>query len=60
MDGLAPSHDLEQAGASFLVWVRVRWQERTPTWTLAQVRLLLISVIPKLVLNAKQALIRVC
>jgi SRSO17 transposase len=41
----------------FLVWVRVRWQERAPALTLAQVRLLVISVIPKLVLNAEQALI---
>jgi SRSO17 transposase len=41
----------------FLVWVRVRWQERAPALTLAQVRLLVISVIPKLVLNAAQALI---
>ena len=44
----------------FLVWVRVRWADRAPALTLAQVRLLVISVIPKLVLHAEQALIRVC
>lgn len=44
----------------FLVWVRVRWQERAPALTLAQVRLLVRSVIPTLVLNAEQALIQVC
>jgi len=43
----------------FLVWVRVRWQDRAPALTLAQVRLLVMSVIPKLVLTAEQALIRV-
>ena len=43
----------------FLVWVRVRWADRAPALTLAQVRLLVISVIPKLVLHAEQALIRV-
>lgn len=43
----------------FLVWVRVRWRERAPALTLAQVRLLLMSVIPKLILNAEQALLRV-
>ncbi len=36
----------------FLVWVRVRWSDRAPALTLAQVRLLLISVIPKPILNA--------
>jgi SRSO17 transposase len=43
----------------FLVWVRVRWAERAPALTLAQVRLLLMSVIPMLILNAEQALLRV-
>jgi SRSO17 transposase len=43
----------------FLVWVRVRWTERAPALTLAQVRLLLMSVIPKPTLNAEQALLRV-
>ncbi|MEP7188551.1 MAG: IS701 family transposase [Roseiflexaceae bacterium] len=43
----------------FLVWVRVRWQEQAPALTLAQVRLLLMSVIPKVILNAERALIRV-
>jgi hypothetical protein len=40
----------------FLVWVRVHWQELDPALTLAQVRLLVTSVIPKLVLDAAQAL----
>lgn len=44
----------------FLVWVRVQWQERAPTLTLAQVRLLLTSVIPKLVRDATRALMMVC
>jgi SRSO17 transposase len=43
----------------FLVWVRVRWRERAPALTLAQVRLLLMSVIPKPPLNAERALLRV-
>jgi SRSO17 transposase len=43
----------------FLVWVRVRWTERAPALTLAQVRLLLISVIPKPTLDAERALLRV-
>jgi SRSO17 transposase len=43
----------------FLVWVRVRWSECAPALTLAQVRLLLMSVIPMPVLNAEQALLRV-
>ena len=43
----------------FLVWVRVRWIDRAPALTLAQVRLLLLSVIPKPTLNAEQALLRV-
>jgi len=43
----------------FLVWVRVRWTDRAPALTLAQVRLLLMSVIPTPVLNAEQALLRV-
>lgn len=41
----------------FLVWVRVRWTERAPALTLAQVRLLLISVIPKPTLDAERALL---
>jgi SRSO17 transposase len=44
----------------FLVWVRVRWHSRAPAVTLAQVRLLLMSVIPKPLLNAERALRRVC
>jgi len=43
----------------FLVWVRVRWADCAPALTLNQVRLLLISVIPKPILNAEQALWRV-
>jgi SRSO17 transposase len=43
----------------FLVWVRVRWAERAPALTLAQVRLLLLSVIPKPTLDAERALLRV-
>jgi SRSO17 transposase len=43
----------------FLVWVRVRWHARAPALTLAQVRLLLMSVIPKPTLNAERALARV-
>jgi SRSO17 transposase len=41
----------------FLVWVRRRWGEQAPELTLAQVRLLLTSVLPKLVWDAKQALL---
>lgn len=44
----------------FLVWVRVRWKERAPALTLAQVRLLVLSVIPKPILNAARALLMVC
>ena len=44
----------------FLVWVRVRWSARAPALTLNQVRLLLVSVIPKPILNAERALERVC
>jgi SRSO17 transposase len=43
----------------FLVWVRVRWSEQAPALTLAQVRLLLTSVIPKPLLNAERALMTV-
>jgi len=43
----------------FLVWVRVRWTDRAPALTLAQVRLLLISVLPKPILNAERALMMV-
>lgn len=41
----------------FLVWVRRRWGEKAPEVTLAQVRLLLTSVLPRLVWDAKQALL---
>jgi len=41
----------------FLVWVRVRWAECAPALTLAQVRLLVLSVIPKPTLNAERALL---
>lgn len=43
----------------FLVWVRVRLKDRAPALTLAQVRLLVLSVIPKPILNAERALILV-
>jgi SRSO17 transposase len=43
----------------FLVWVRVRWAARAPALTLAQVRLLLMSVLPKPILNAERALMMV-
>ena len=43
----------------FLVWVRVRWKERAPALTLAQVRLLRISVIRKPLLDAPRALMLV-
>lgn len=43
----------------FLVWIRVRWTDRAPALTLAQVRLLLVSVIPTPILNAERALLRV-
>jgi len=43
----------------FLVWVRVRWADRAPALTLAQVRLLVMSVIPKPILNAERALLMV-
>lgn len=43
----------------FLVWVRVHWQELAPALTLAQVRLLVTSVIPKLALDAARALVLV-
>ena len=41
----------------FLVWVRLHWAERAPALTLAQVRLLVVSVIPKPILNAERALL---
>jgi SRSO17 transposase len=41
----------------FLVWVRVHWADCAPALTLAQVRLLLLSVIPTPILNAAQALL---
>jgi len=43
----------------FLVWVRLSWQEVAPGVTLAQVRLLLTSVIPKPFLDATRALLQV-
>jgi SRSO17 transposase len=43
----------------FLVWVRVRWRERAPALTLGQVRLLLLSVIPKPLLTTERALLLV-
>lgn len=43
----------------FLVWVRVRWADRAAALTLAQVRLLVLSVIPKPLLNAERALLMV-
>jgi SRSO17 transposase len=43
----------------FLVWVRVRWTDRAPALTLAQVRLLVVSVMPAPPLNAERALLRV-
>jgi SRSO17 transposase len=43
----------------FLVWVRVQWQELAPALTLAQVQLLVTSVIPKVVLSAARALLLV-
>jgi SRSO17 transposase len=43
----------------FLVWVRVRWAARAPALTLAQVRLLVMSVLPKPILNAERALLMV-
>lgn len=43
----------------FLVWVRVNWHDRAPALTLAQVRLLLTSVISKPILNAERALLMV-
>ena len=43
----------------FLVWVRVCWSESAPALTLAQVRLLLTSVIPKPLLTAERALMMV-
>ncbi len=41
------------------MWVRVRGAERAPALTLAQVRLLLVRVIAKPILNAERALLRV-
>lgn len=43
----------------FLVWVRRRWGESAPELTLAQVRLLLTSVLPKPLWDASQALMMV-
>ena len=40
----------------FLVWTRVRWQALSPALTLYQVRLLLISVLPKPVFDPVRAL----
>lgn len=44
----------------FLVWTRVRWQELAPALTLYQVRLLLISVLPKPIFDAARALTIIC
>lgn len=43
----------------FLVWVRVQWREQAPALTLAQVRLLVSSVIAKLIVDAARALLLV-
>ena len=43
----------------FLVWVLLSWADRAPALTLAQVRLLLVSVIATPILNAERALLRV-
>ena len=40
----------------FLVWVRLAWNDRAPALTLNQVRLLLVSVLPKAVFDAERAL----
>jgi SRSO17 transposase len=40
----------------FLVWVRLAWHDRAPALTLNQVRLLLLSVLPKAVFDAERAL----
>jgi len=40
----------------FLVWVRVAWKDRAPALTLNQVRLLLVSVLPRAVFDAERAL----
>jgi hypothetical protein len=40
----------------FLVWVRVHFQERAPALTVNQVRLLLLSVLPKPEFDAAAAL----
>lgn len=43
----------------FLVWIRQQWQEKAPALTLCQVRLLITSVIPKLMVDAARALVLV-
>jgi len=40
----------------FLVWVRLEWKDRSPALTLNQVRLLLLSVLPKVIFDAERAL----
>src|SRR5215216_6866392 len=40
----------------FLVWVRLEWKDRAPALTLNQVKLLLTSVLPRPVFDAKRAL----
>ena len=40
----------------FLVWVRLLWKEQAPALTLNQVRVLLTSVLPRLVFEAERAL----
>jgi hypothetical protein len=42
-----------------LVWVLLSWADRVLALILAQVRLLLLSIIPTLILNAERALMRV-
>jgi hypothetical protein len=40
----------------YLVWVRLEWKDLAPALTLNQVRLLLISVLPKVLFDAERAL----
>jgi SRSO17 transposase len=40
----------------FLVWVRLEWKDLSPALTRNQVRLLLISVLPKVIFDAERAL----
>lgn len=43
----------------FLVWVRQQFQEKAPALTLCQMRLLIISVLPKPIVHAARALVLV-